>query len=429
MKTAIVTLILLLRLGAPWMPADTALPRIAPWADQYAAGAAPSLMARTALLMDAETGSVLYEKDADAVIPPASLTKVVAMHVVFQLAARGEIDLDETVALPPESWAVNMPPGSSLMFLGPGQEVSVRELMLGLAVSSGNDAAIALARHVAGSVEAFAALMTVQARALGLPSLWFEEPSGLSARNQITAREFAQFLRHYVALWPEAMREYHSLDRFTWPPEEPRLEPEDATGNRVPLPSAAAITQHNRNSLLQSYPGVDGIKTGFIRQSRYNLAATAQRDGRRLIAVLLGVPGETHAEGERNRARDATALLDYGFEHFRTVELALPPTESVRVWKGTQRRVGLVSEGAEDGVRMLTVAARDVSQLTGELTQRHEVEAPVVLGQQLGTIRISAADTVLLELPLRASSQVPRGNLLRVIWDSIIRFVRRSLIR
>ena len=411
MKTVICSILLFFALSSGPVSAESELPRIEPWARQYAAAWAPEVMARAALLLDAETGTVLFEKGADIVIPPASLTKVMAMHVVFAMAARGEVDLDESVAVAPESWAVNMPPGSSLMFLGPEQEVSLRELLLGLAVPSGNDAAVAVAQHTAGSVEAFAELMTREARALGLPTVEFQEPSGLSSDNRVTAREFAQFLRHYVQLWPHATRDYHSQERFSWPPD-----------------AVQPITQYNRNSMLQSYPGVDGVKTGFIRQSRYNLALSAQRDGRRLIAVLLGVPGENHIEGERNRARDATRLLDYGFEHFHNVELQLPLPEAVRVWKGTRRTVELSLNSIQPEPRLLTVALRDRDRLEGELVQQHEVEAPVALGQELGRIRISAAENELLEIPLRAAEEVARGNLLRVIWDSVLRFVLQLLV-
>ncbi len=410
------------------------LPRIAAWMQDYADRHAPQLAARSALLLDATTGAVLYEQEADFVIPPASLTKVVAMHLVFALAERGELDLDEEVDLPPESWAVNLPPGSSLMFLGPDQRVTVRQLLMGLAVPSGNDAAIALALHVAGSVPRFAELMTAEARALGLPSLSFEEPSGLSPENRITAREFARFIQHYVGRWPEATLDYHSVRQFTWPPQPETVEPPGVAGSSAagsggsggdggnatqPARHSNSITQFNRNSLLQSYPGVDGVKTGFIRQSRYNLAATAARDDRRLVAIVLGAPGETHAEGERNRARDAAQLLDYGFDHFTNITLELPSAEPVRVWKGGLQSVELEARGP----RELTIPVTDLVHLRGELEQRQGVEAPVQTDQSLGRVTIHAREQQLLELPLYPVQEVPRGSLLRVIWDGIVRFV------
>lgn len=414
------------------------LPRIEAWMQDYADRHAPEIAGRSAFLMDVTTGAVLFEQEADLVIPPASLTKVVAMHLVFALAERGELDLDEEVDLPPESWAVNLPPGSSLMFLAPDQRVTVRQLLMGLAVPSGNDAAIALALHVAGSVPRFAELMAAETRALGLPSLSFEEPSGLSPENRITAREFARFVQHYVTRWPDAMLDYHSVRQFTWPPELEMIEPSgvadsstaDAAhspadsggdgGNATqPARHSGSITQFNRNSLLRSYPGADGVKTGFIRQSRYNLAATAARDGRRLVAIVLGAPGETHAEGERNRARDAARLLDYGFDHFATVSLQLPQPEPVRVWKGGLRSVELEARGP----RNLTLPVSELENLRGELEQRHEAEAPLHTSRPLGRVTIHAREHQLLELPLHPVQDVPRGSLLRVIWDSVVRFV------
>ncbi len=394
------------------LSAAPGLPRIPAWTQAYAAEYAPELTARAAVLLDAQTGTVLYEREADTIIPPASLTKLVAMYAAFEMIAEGRISLDDVVALPPETWARNTPVGSSLMFLGPDQRVTVHELLLGLAVSSGNDAAVALALHASGSVPAFVDEMNRVVANLGLPSLRFEEPSGLSVDNQITAREFAWFVRAYLERHPHAAREYHSIPEFTFPHSASYPD------GRI---NVGAITQFNRNSLLQNYDGADGLKTGFIRQSRYNLAATAVRDGRRLIVVILGAPGENHLQGERNRTADATGLFDFGFDRFQTVRLQVPAGEPIRVWGGRTRTVLPVAAIPE----YLTVARSHVQELAGVIVQDSEIEAPVTVGQVVGRVQISAGESVLMELPLTISETIDRAGWIRVAWDRVVRFFVR----
>jgi len=202
-----------------------AAPDLAPWKwDGGGFAAAPSaeklsaaVNARSAILVDAATGSVLFEKNADEPIPPASMTKLAAMYTAFHAAERGEISFDDVIEPPPESWAVNVPAGSSLMFLGPGQRVTVRELLAGMAIASGNDAAIALAVHVSGSVPAFIERMNSEMRMLGLSTTRFVEPSGLSEFNLTTAREFADFALVYIREYPEALRAFHSQRAISYP--------------------------------------------------------------------------------------------------------------------------------------------------------------------------------------------------------------------
>ncbi|MDR2259084.1 MAG: serine hydrolase, partial [Treponema sp.] len=183
------------------LPAQTGLPE---WLVPYAGGA-PEPVSRSAVLMDAATGTVLYVKNPDEEIPPASLTKLMTMHIVFEEAAARNISLDKVLSPPRESWAVNQPPRSSLMFLAAGQRTSIRELLLGLAVPSGNDAAVAAALTFAPTVRDFTALMNREARRLGLAKTRFVEPSGISEYNATTAAEFARFCREYIRLHPESL--------------------------------------------------------------------------------------------------------------------------------------------------------------------------------------------------------------------------------
>lgn len=370
----------------------------------------PEISARSGVVLDAETGALLYEKQADVAIPPASLTKIAAMQVALRATETGQISLEDEVVLTPDSYALNMPPGSSLMFLGPGQRVTVDELLRGLAVPSGNDAAAALAYHVSGGVPQFIEQMNAEMERLGLERTRFEEPSGYSPLNRTTAREFAQFVQHYLNTWPETLDKYHSVKEYAYP----------AARNLVAPNAEAPIIQRNRNALLWDYPGVDGLKTGFIPSSGYNIALTGERDGRRIIVVVLGAPGETHAVGGANRARDGRVLLDFGFEEFETLQLGAPHVSDLRVWKGERDAVDLGVAAAPQ----ITLPQGLRSRLVGELMYPDEVEAPVRLGQAYGRAIWRIDDTVVAEAPLVATDEVARGNLGTVVLHSLQLFFR-----
>ncbi|MEE8442075.1 MAG: D-alanyl-D-alanine carboxypeptidase family protein, partial [Spirochaetia bacterium] len=343
----------------------------------------PVVAARAAVLVEAETGTILFAKNPHLVIPAASLTKVVAIHAAILADRLGEIDLDLLVQPPPESWAMNQAPGSSLMFLGPGQLLSIWQLIEGLAVSSGNDAAVALALQVDGSVSAFAQRMNAVVRAAGLVTSSFVEPSGLSPFNLTTAYEYSAFIRLHLQEFPELTDRLYARRSYTYPQER----------NRVAEDAGPSITQSNRNLLLGSYSGADGVKTGFIDESGYHLAATATRDGRRLIAVVLGVSAASHAEGGSTRAADAAALLDYGFDEFDLFRFGHPPIEPVRVYKGERTSVDPIGPGP----LAVSVPAGAGERLRGKVEQISEVVAPVPAGAAVGMIRVSLDGLTLAE--------------------------------
>ncbi len=372
--------------------------------------APPEISARSAVVLDADTGALLFEKNADTVIPPASLTKLAAMQVALRATETGRIALEDEVLLTPDSYALNMPPGSSLMFLGPGQRVTVDELLRGLAVPSGNDAAAALAHHVSGGVPQFIEEMNSEMERLGLHHTRFQEPSGYSPLNQTTAREFAAFVRQYLAAWPETLSEYHSLKEYAYPAPENLIAPH----------AEGPILQRNRNTLLWDYPGVDGLKTGFIPSSGYNIALTGERNGRRLIIVLLGGPGDNHALGGATRARDGKALLDYGFEEFEVLELGAPQVSGIRVWKGERAEVELGVAAAP----RITLPKGLREQLVGELEYEDELEAPVRGGQSYGRALWRVGETQVAEAPLIAQVDVERGGPVLVLFDTLRLFFR-----
>lgn len=256
----------------------------------------PDLKARSAVLMDAATGMVLFEKNPDEQIPPASLTKLMTIYVAEKEAERRGIPLDEPVRLPKQSWAVNQPPRSSLMFLAQGQIVSLNELFLGMSIPSGNDAAVAVALNFSPTIDAFAKMMNREAVEIGMNDTVFVEPSGISEENLTTARDFAVFCREYLRLYPGNLKKYHSVTQFAYP-KASNLRP--SMQNRV-----ETIVQGNHIGLIYSFDGVDGLKTGYIDESGYNIALTAERNGTRFIAVILGVPA-TLGSRWGVRARDA----------------------------------------------------------------------------------------------------------------------------
>jgi D-alanyl-D-alanine carboxypeptidase (penicillin-binding protein 5/6) len=382
---------------------------------------APALGSRAAVLMDAATGVTLYNKNGDDVISPASLAKLMTMHIALEEVAAGRASLDEIVDLPRQSWAISQPPRSSLMFLGPGQRVSLRELLLGLAISSGNDAAVAVALRFAPDIGSFADRMTEEGRNLGMMNTRFVEPSGISEDNFTTALEFAAFCREYLALHPEALRDYHRVAEFAYPKAENVVEPYRA--------DPKTRVQRNRNTLLGKIKGVDGLKTGYIDEAGYNIALTAEREGTRLLAVILGAPASPG--GDRIRDEDGLTLLEWGFRSFKTLRTPAPPMEPVRVWKGRTNWVELVPvDGGGAGTSggsawaMTTYAGRGGSpRWKTELTA--PLIAPLPAGSRAGTLILSDEFGELRRIPLITAGGVERGNFFKRLWDSIRLFFTR----
>jgi D-alanyl-D-alanine carboxypeptidase (penicillin-binding protein 5/6) len=373
----------------------------------------PILNAKAAVVMDATTGTIVFAKNPDMVIPPASLTKLVTLDVVYNEIAAGRLSKDELVTIDKRDCSPYIPYGSSIMYLRPDMKVSVIDLMRGAAVVSGCDAAFALARRVSGSWSAFADLMNQAVDKLGLTQLHFVEPSGLSELNRITARQYAMFCRDYIDLHPEAIAELHSLRYIEFP------KPENATPDYTPK---GRIIQYNVNSLVLHYPGCDGLKTGYINESGYNLAATAVRNGTRFIIVTLGGSGAgSELGGTVQRSHDGAALLNWAFSSYVTLEPKVGKIAPVRAWYGSKEHLDL----APAAPLAVTVPLSETGALNVRVDVPASVDAPLAKGTRLGEVVYSVNGSVLHRVDLVAAEEVDRGNFFVLIRDAVEKFFSR----
>ncbi|GHV86168.1 D-Ala-D-Ala carboxypeptidase [Spirochaetia bacterium] len=377
----------------------------------FPAAAPPAVYVRSAVLIDAETGTILFSLNPTLIISPASLTKLMTIHLTLREINARRISTGDIVKLPPESWADNQPPRSSLMFLDRGQRVTLGELLLGLAVSSGNDAAVAAALHAAPSIEAFVAMMNAEAGRLGLSSTRFTEPAGISSENSTTAMDLARFCRVYLQEHPDAPA-LHSRSSFAYPLADNIQNPR-------------TIVQYNRNSLLGRVNGVDGLKTGHITEAGFNIALSAKRGETRLIAILLG------AENEEQRDRDGEALLSWGFENFKTLRFTAIPIPPVRVW-GSREKYASLKPGED---LAFTVSVRRAEILRQSIELQDTLKAPISAGgnpasagtpvsTKVGNLVLSDSMGELRRIPLVLEKEAVRGNFFRVILDGITLFFR-----
>jgi len=299
------------------------------------------------------------------------------------------------------------------MFLAPGQQVSLEELLLGLAIPSGNDAAVAVALRFAPSVEAFAELMNREAAALGLSRTRFVEPSGISIYNITTAREFAHFSRIYLDLWPESLMTYHSVREFS----HPRAHNVGAPFRENP----GTITQRNRNTLLGRVEGVDGIRTGYIDASGFNISLTAERDGTRFIVVILGAPSDRG--GDRIRDEDGTRLLTWAFSRYKTIRPPQPGAlEPVRIWKGRENHVEIVWGAPLE----FTASVERGETLRWNIEAPAPLIAPLPAGSPAGNLVLYDSFGELRRVPLVTAHDIERGGFFKRLFDAIRLFFRRG---
>lgn len=349
---------------------------------------APSVSGESHVLMDARSGRVLAAKEADRRMAPASLTKIMTAYVVYAALADESISLGDEVRISEAVWRM----GGSQMFLEVGTTATVDELLDGLVVQSGNDAALALAEHTAGSESAFVEQMNHHVRRLGLENTHFENPEGLSSEQHYSsARDLAIMTRALINDFPERYKRY-SKREFTY----------------------NNIRQYNRNELLWSNSEVDGVKTGYTAEAGYCLVASAERDGMRLISVVLGAPSEDR------RAADSRALLSWGFRFFETHRLyaAGETLEEARIWKGAQDRIGL---GLASPLHV-TIPRGEYDSLEAEMSLPGRLEAPLQEGSRVGTVQVTLDGETVTSADLVALQTVERGSFLQQMTDTVLQW-------
>jgi D-alanyl-D-alanine carboxypeptidase (penicillin-binding protein 5/6) len=338
-------------------------------------------LAPHALLMDFDSGTVLFEKAADEPVPPASMAKLMTAEYVFHELAAGRLSLDDTFVISENAWRTGgAPAGGSAMYAELGSSVALRDLLRGMIVQSGNDAAIAIAEGVAGSEAAFADRLNERAAELGLTGSTFRNASGLNDPEQlVTARDLGRVARVIIRDYPE----FYAI--FS----EPEFDWND-------------ILQKNRNPLLDDGIGVDGLKTGFIKESGYGITVSALRDTQRLILVIAGLGSEADREAE------AKKLLDWGFRSFQQVT-AFEAGETVAeasVYGGMQGSVPLVAHGP---IRILVPRTGGDSELRARVVYDGPLLAPVEEGISAGAFRVWNGDRLIQETPLFTAEAVGRG--------------------
>ena len=347
-----------------------------------------------AILIEAGSGSVLFEKAADDLIPPASLSKLMTQEVVFNLIKQGRLKPTDEFIVSTNAWRRGGAPShTSSMFIPIHSKVSVDDLLHGAIIQSANDACIALAEGISGNESSFAELMTKRARQLGLTKSTFGNSTGLpDPRQLMTARELAKLARHIIESYPDYYK-YYSEREFTW--------------NR--------IRQFNRNPLLTMNIGADGLKTGFTKEAGYGLVGSAVQNGLRLIVVVNGL------RSEKERADEAKKMLEWGFHNFQSGLLFAEGQEiaQAKLYGGIKGHVPLT---ARKEVRLMVPrGSRD--KIIARVVYSGPVPAPVEEGQKIGTLKVWRGESVVLEVPLEAAESVATGSMPRRAFDAATELV------
>ena len=351
------------------------------------------IKARTAILQDFLSGEILYEKEPDRSIYPASMTKIMTSIIAFDLIKTGDLNLDDKFIVSENAWRLSTA-GYSSMFIMVGDEVSVKNLLLGIIIASGNDACVALAEGIAGTEEEFAILMTAKAKELGMENTNFTNSSGLNdPDNYSTVRDILIMSRYLIKEHPEFYK-WFAIKEFTW----------DRTGGDP-------ITQGNRNPLLYKNIGGDGIKTGYLAVEKYSLASSLERNGRRLIAVGSGF------NSKNARSKESTKMLTYGLTNFDLVKIteANKPFQKIDVWLGKEDTVDVYTN--EDIYKTIKKAKKKLLKVS--VNYDGPVEAPINKDQKVATLKVVYDQELVGEYDLLALKEIKKVNFFSRLLKSL----------
>ncbi len=351
--------------------------------------APPQLKAKSYLLGDFNSGQIIVENSPEQQIEPASITKIMSAYVILTALDEGAIKLDDEVTISEKAWRME----GSRMFIEVNTIVKVSDLLNGMVIQSGNDATVALAEHVAGTETAFVDLMNNAARNLGMNDSYFVNSTGLPDPSHVmSVRDIFTMATALIRDFPEEYKRY-SQKEFTY--------------NNIP--------QSNRNKLLWHDESVDGVKTGHTNSAGYCLVASAERQGMRLISVLVG------AKNEKERANQSKALLNYGYRFFETRKLYSKDQalETIRAWKGEPGDLAL---GLKEDL-FITYPKGQYDNLKAIIDRPDSVVAPVSLGQEIGVVRVSLDDRILFSRKLHALEEIKPAGFFRRMLDSVIKLV------
>ena len=359
----------------------------------FNANAAFDIKARTAILQDYLSGEILYEKDPDKSIYPASMTKIMTAIIAFDLIRSGDLKLDEKFIVSENAWRLSSA-GYSSMFIMVGDDVSVENLLKGIIIASGNDACVALAEGIAGTEDEFAIMMTAKAKEIGMENTNFANSSGINNPDNVsTVRDIMLMSNYLIKEFPKKYK-YFSEKKFTW----------DRTGGDP-------ISQGNRNPLLYKGLGADGIKTGYLAVEKYSLASSLYKNGRRLIAVGSGF------NTKNDRSRESAKLLTWGLTSFDLIEIAKSntPIENLEVWLGKKKTVGAYVKS--DIYKTVPKARRKFLKVS--INYKGPIQAPIKKGDTLGKLKVFYKSELVDEYNLFAFENVKKLNVFSRLMKSI----------
>lgn len=337
--------------------------------------------ASSAILIERDTGTILFEKNSHTKLPPASMTKIMTMLLIMEAIEQGKLKMDEKIRA--SEYASSM--GGSQIFLEPGEEMTTKEMLKGIAIASGNDASVAMAERIAGSEKAFVAMMNKRAKELGLKNTYFQNTTGLPVDDHYSTA-------YDMAMMAKELLKHEGITQFTGTYEDYLREKTEKKFWLV-----------NTNKLVRFYPGVDGLKTGFTKEAKYCLTATAKKDGMRVISVIFGAPTS------KDRNAQVTKMLDYAFSQYKTHQL-YKRNHLIGATKVSKGHVSKVEAVTSEQISILTKKGEDIDNVEEKVIYREKLKAPIAKGDEVGKLQLIKGNKVLIESKLVAKQDVKEAS-------------------